>query len=184
MPPDEEVGPVQVDISELRREVGERKAFSFSGPLEDHFPAGISLAGPVEVKGTVRNTGPAYLVEGSIRAQVEAVCGRCLTPFHQVVEAPLREEFREGSPPPPGQDEISDDSGLEVWFFQGDMMDLSEAVRQNLILALPTQPLCRPDCPGLCPVCGRRLDQGSCDCRIQGVDPRLEALRRFLNPKE
>lgn len=175
---------MRLDVSELRREAGERKAFSFREPLEDGLPPGMSLVGPVEVEGSVLNTGHAYLVEGSARATVEAVCGRCLTPFRLEVVAPILEEFREGTPPPAGEEEVSEDSGVEVWFFQGDELDLAEAVRQNLILALPSQPLCRPDCPGLCPVCGRRLDEGACDCRVDDVDPRLEALRRFLDQKE
>ncbi|MEW6546342.1 MAG: DUF177 domain-containing protein [Bacillota bacterium] len=175
---------MQVDISGLRPQTGARMGFSFCEPLPDGLPAGISLVGPVEVEGTVLNTGPAYLVEGEIRATVEAICGRCLASFRETVRTPLREEFREGSPSLPGREEISEESGAEVWFFQGDTMDLTEAVRQNLILALPSQPLCRPECPGLCPVCGRRLDEGTCSCRVEEVDPRLEPLRRFLTRKE
>lgn len=174
---------MRVDISGLRFEVGSRLAFSFREPLADGFPVGLRLAGPVEVGGTILNTGPAYLVEGQIRAPVEATCSRCLAVFRQMVEVPLREEFREGVPSP-GEEEISEDSGVEIWFFTGDTLDLTEAVRQNLILALPSQPLCRPDCPGLCPRCGRRLDQGACSCRVEEIDPRLEPLRRLLEPKE
>ncbi|MEW6397827.1 MAG: DUF177 domain-containing protein [Bacillota bacterium] len=175
---------VRVDISGLRLRAGERVMFSFCEPIADGLPEGVSLAGPVKVEGAVLNTGPAYLVDGEIGAAVEATCSRCLASFRQEVETPFREEFREGVAPSPGKEEVSEESGAEVWFFQGDALDLTEAVRQNLLLALPSQPLCRPDCPGLCPVCGRRLAEGSCSCRVEEIDPRLEALRRFLPHKE
>lgn len=175
---------MQVDISALRLAPGSRVAFSFRESIADGLPPGMSLAGPVEAEGTILYTGPAYLVAGEIRARVEAVCGRCLRSFRLDVHTPFQEEFREGPPPLPGKEEISQESGAEVWFFQGDTVDLTEAVRQNLILALPSQPRCRPDCPGLCPFCGRRLDEGACSCRADEVDPRLEPLRRFLTQKE
>jgi uncharacterized protein len=174
------VEEVQVDISGLRGRVGERVRFSLREPIADGLPEGMSLLGPVEVEGSVLNTGPAYLVDGEIRAEVEAVCSRCLAPFREKVETTFLEDFREGVAPPAGREEVSEESRTEVWFFQGDTLDLTEAVRQNLLLALPSQPVCRPDCPGLCPVCGRRLAEGSCSCRVEEVDPRLEALRRFL----
>jgi len=174
------VEEVQVDISGLRARAGERLGFSLREPIADDLPEGMSLLGPVEVEGSVLNTGPAYLVSGVIRAEVEATCSRCLAPFREKVETTFLEEFREGVAPPPGREELSEESGAEVWFFQGDVLDLTEAVRQNLLLALPNQPLCRPDCPGLCPVCGRRLAEGSCSCRVEEIDPRLEGLRRFL----
>ena len=60
------------------------------------------------------------------------------------------------------------------------ILDLTEAVRQYALLALPMKPLCRQDCAGLCPTCGRNLNQGGCDCPPQGLDPRWSGLSKLL----
>ncbi len=56
-------------------------------------------------------------------------------------------------------------------------MDLSPLIREQVLLALPTRPLCQEDCRGLCPHCGINLNRSACGCRVETVDPRLEALR-------
>jgi uncharacterized protein len=60
------------------------------------------------------------------------------------------------------------------------ILDLTEAVRQYALLALPMKTLCRQDCAGLCPTCGRNLNQGGCDCPPQSVDPRFSKLSNLL----
>jgi uncharacterized protein len=60
------------------------------------------------------------------------------------------------------------------------VLDLSEAIRQYAIMALPMAPICRPDCAGLCPECGQNLNQGSCACRAIARDARWEALREWV----
>lgn len=174
---------VELDISQLRAAAGDKLTFSCQQRM-DVGAEGFSFPEPVAVWGTVLNTGVSYLVEGHLRATVESCCARCLAPFRQTVEADFQEEFREGDPPPPGQEEVSRVSDAEVQFFRGDKLILDEVVRQHLLLALPSQPLCRPDCPGLCPVCGRRLEEGECSCQVREVDPRLEPLRRWLTKGE
>ncbi|HHY94275.1 MAG TPA: DUF177 domain-containing protein [Firmicutes bacterium] len=178
---------MKIDISRLRGTPGEKMGFSLneevdlgwlgvrSGELDFSFPA------PLHVWGEVLNTGASYLVQGTLRTVVMGRCVRCLTPFEQGVETVLEEEFREGEP-----DRAHEASPVaaEAFYFQGDCLDLAEAVRQNLLLALPSQALCRPDCPGLCPVCGKRRAEGPCSCRQEEIDPRLEPLRRFLEKEQ
>jgi uncharacterized protein len=60
------------------------------------------------------------------------------------------------------------------------ILDLSEVLRQNLLLAVPMQPLCRPDCAGLCPTCGQDLNEGACECDSAGIDPRWADLGSLL----
>jgi uncharacterized protein len=69
----------------------------------------------------------------------------------------------------------------EVGRMQGDLLDLEPAVRDAVVLTLPVSPLCRPDCPGLCPECGVRLDDLPADHSHEDVDPRWAALRNLSN---
>jgi uncharacterized protein len=59
------------------------------------------------------------------------------------------------------------------------ILDVAPLVRQEVILATPIGVLCRPDCAGLCPTCGRNLNDGPCDCDHDAIDPRLAALKQL-----
>lgn len=178
---------MKIDISGLRGRPGEKTGFFLKaevdlgwlgvrvGELDFSFPA------PLHVWGEVFNMGASYLVQGTLRIVVTGRCVRCLAPFEQSVETAFEEEFREGEPDRARQ---ASSIAAEAFYFQGDHLDLAEAVRQNLLLALPSQALCRPDCPGLCPVCGKRRAEGPCSCHQEEIDPRLEPLRRFLEKEQ
>ena len=74
-------------------------------------------------------------------------------------------------------EETTDDD--EVGRMQGDLLDLEPAVRDAVVLTLPVTPLCRPDCPGLCPDCGVHFDDLPADHSHEDVDPRWAALRNM-----
>ena len=60
------------------------------------------------------------------------------------------------------------------------ILDLTEVVRQNILLAIPPYPVCRSQCAGLCPQCGQNWNEGTCDCTDDQVDPRLQVLKKLL----
>ena len=69
---------------------------------------------------------------------------------------------------------------MDVEFLKDDRLDLSGLLRESVLLNLPIQPLCRAECRGLCPRCGVNLNDTSCQCRSQAVDPRLLPLQHLL----
>src|SRR5262245_17231331 len=132
----------------------------------------------------IERRGGDVLVTGRFRVTVELQCSRCLEPLPtsvgpevdlQLVPAPsVRHE----------QVELRPDD-LELDFQQGDTLDVAGLLRSETDLALPMKPLCRPDCRGLCSVCGANRNVTACGCDGRGLDPRLaplEALRRQLRP--
>lgn len=141
----------------------------------------IRLAGPVEGAVRLHRTNQGILVDGMATAPVEMQCDRCLEPFTTTVTFPLREQFyptidvNTGVALPAVTDEL-------VFFLdQNHHLDLREAIRQNLLLALPMRALCRDDCAGLCPTCGRNLNHGACQCVPEVLDSRFETLRALLD---
>jgi uncharacterized protein len=72
---------------------------------------------------------------------------------------------------PPGEMTFDGDSGF---------IDLAPLVRDLSLLDMPINPICRPDCQGLCMECGQNLNEGDCGCTADDIDPRLAALRQFL----
>ena len=128
-----------------------------------------SVALEVEADGT------EVFVRGRLRATVPLTCGRCLEPFAARVDAAVDVRLM---PRPSGADSVelgADD--LDVDFYTNDELDLARLVENETTLALPMKPLCRPDCRGLCAVCGANRNVVACTCAQRPPDPRLVALR-------
>jgi len=112
-------------------------------------------------------TPQGILVQGTLEAKTAIECTRCLTPLLYTFQVELSELFTLNS------------SGAYV-IDDGDMIDLTPILREEGILSIPMQALCKPDCKGLCPECGHNLNEGSCDCVRDTIDPRLSLLRTLL----
>jgi uncharacterized protein len=133
--------------------------------------------------GKVRllRTDSGILATGRLQTEVRASCRRCLEPMTASVEIELEEEFQPSIDiltgatvsPADGEDDVTR-------IDEHHSLDLTEVVRQNLLLAAPTSPLCRPDCRGLCPTCGANLNEEPCSCQRKEEDPRLAVLSELL----
>lgn len=124
------------------------------------------------VRGNLRLTrvNRRILVKGSIHTAVDAECVRCLTPFQLDLYLRLEEMFALSSSADPTY--FVNDNG---W------LNLKQPLREQVLLAMPMQLLCRPDCKGLCPECGQSWNDGPCEHQGQEVDPRLAALKSLLH---
>ena len=152
-------------------EVGEiNEALARSGAVDYQFEQSV----PVAVR--YYRLGADLFFHGSFSASVSGTCARCLEEYPFSVER----EFTYVLKPAEGSDaarpELSEED-LSLSSYQGDEVDLSPLVREAVILALPTRPLCKEECSGLCPHCGLNRNLGVCDCRDQWIDPRLDVLR-------
>jgi DUF177 domain-containing protein len=129
----------------------------------------------------VERRGEKVTIAGRFEATAHLLCSRCLDPLVARVEPGVDLQL---VPQPSGrltQIELGRDD-LEVDFYQGDVLDVGGLLRSETDLALPMKPLCRPDCRGLCPVCGGNRNVTECRCETRETDPRLaplEALRRL-----
>lgn len=128
-------------------------------------PLGVSSNLPTPVRGAGRfvRTTEGIMAQGQVAADLELECSRCLKNYPALVEALFADEFRpsmnvvSGEFLPPSEDEA-------LRIDERHQLDLAEAIRQYLLMALPLQPLCQPDCKGLCPLCGADLNLGPCRC--------------------
>lgn len=112
---------------------------------------------------TVEKSGERVSVRGSVRTRAHLECVRCLREFEQPLEAPLVVYAeRSGSTSRDEQEALERDDYM--MFHDGRRLDLRDAVREALLLEIPISPLCREDCPGLCPRCGAELALGAHDC--------------------
>jgi len=124
-------------------------------------PPGTDLELDLRLESVVEGV----LVSGTVRALATGECARCLESLEQPLEADLQELYTyPGHEPDEPWAVVTDDS-----------LDLEPAVRDAVVLALPLAPLCRPDCPGLCSVCGARLADDPQHSHEE-IDPRWAAL--------
>ena len=117
------------------------------------------------------------LVSGTVRGRAVGECVRCLDPVEDEIEADVQELFVYPGRTPEGEDE--DDLRELV----DEMIDLEPVLYDTLVPALPFQPVCRDDCPGLCSECGARLADGPGHTH-ESADPRWDALQELLTQNE
>jgi len=158
-------------------------------------PAGLHLEGDDELLlegGRLRChveivDGTTIHVRGGLDGRVSVECGRCLDRYSVELDQQLDLFYlpRLAERPEDEEEEIElDDHDVVVGYYEGDRLDLGEVVREQLLLALPLKRLCRGDCQGLCPTCGRNRNTGGCACPApeEPIDPRLGVLRKLVEP--
>lgn len=164
------------EIGETTKEIVFDEPTSELNPLLAHGPVhDFSFRGPAKVSLCYYRSGEEIFLEGDMRAAVVGECARCLEPF-EFVHTP---DFSFVMVPRHGRwaEENLDDGGGDLTWYEGEDIDLSPMLRERLLLALPTLPLCRDDCRGLCARCGVDLNRAPCECGELTGDPRLEVLR-------
>jgi len=143
------------------------QSFSFSPSLSelDLTSENCRFGEVVAVRGEITYTGTVYRVTGEIDYERFFACDRCLKPCCERAKSVFDENFSS----------LAEDSA-EATHFDGDAIDLSDLVRDTILVSEPLTNLCREDCLGLCSVCGHDLNEGDCGCERKSVDPRLEKL--------
>jgi uncharacterized protein len=159
---------------------------------EDFQPGVIDLGEDVRQRTPLKAIGRAELVEehhgkheviqdirlrGSLSAGLELPCARCLEPVRQDVSRQFELLYRPLGTDA-GRDELSvTDAEAEVGYYQGQGILLEDVLREQVLLALPLKTVCRESCKGLCPQCGKNLNQEQCSCTVSAEDPRWEVLK-------
>lgn len=118
------------------------------------------------------------MVNITVDAGIQAECARCLEPVSLEISGELGYLYHSH-----GAEELEqfdDYMPVEVEFF-GRVVDIMPQISESVYTLIPTKVLCRDDCMGLCPVCGKNLNEGQCSCESENIDPRLEALRNFTS---
>lgn len=172
--------PFVVNTKTLKRGPGEML------PLRRRVPAPAELGlemvhvaedAPIDLDLRLESVSEGILVSGTATAPITGECARCLEPIDDVLTVDLQELF--AYPDSITEDTTDED---EVHRLTGDLLDLESVVRDGVVLGLPFIPLCRPDCAGLCPECGQRLDALPADHAHSQIDARWAALADRVDP--
>jgi uncharacterized protein len=175
---------------------GERVAEWVKGlPMRDAL--GAPEADPKAGHGTadldLYADGTHVFAAGTFKGEVTVACSRCVEPVHLPIDEKLRVTFMprhelpdegdEDAPAEPAEGEGAEvtEEDLDLFPYDGDVVDLEPLFREQFVLAVPFAPLCREDCKGLCPQCGIDRNTGTCSCEPP-IDPRLAALKGLKLP--
>jgi uncharacterized protein len=151
----------------------------------------FSADGATRLRGAATRLGRKVLVQARFRVPLAGQCRRCLKPLHldepvELVRAYLPEDRAHGPAEHRGgrtEDSVHPDLA-DGESYAGKEVDLAPAVREQILLQIPPPPLCRDDCPGLCPRCGKDLNEGDCGCDRAAMDPRWAALKGIQPEKK
>ena len=139
--------------------------------------------GGLTVKLRVKPTAGMVQAEGDVGGVAVLTCSRCLGPVRWPLQATFRLTYARTLPGDetdlPAETRELEAEELGVVLFEGDEIDLRDAIQEQVIMALPMQPLCGEACRGLCPGCGVNLNEEACGCSGREIDPRLAVLKHL-----
>jgi uncharacterized protein len=175
-PPD---GPLTWNVAGLLADqAGAERTYVVAG-VEFDTGDGMGLAQALDGEVRLARTNRGILANARLQTALKTECSRCLLEIVVPIRFDLREEFLPSLDLTTGKPLEADDEPDVLRLNDHHEVELETPVREAIWLAEPIAPLCRADCPGLCIVCGGRLDDGEHDHPDSDIDPRMEALRAF-----
>lgn len=129
----------------------------------------ININNGILIKGNLTISNNVLNIHLNVSCQLEMICSRCLSPFVY----PMSVEIIEKVDLDKHKEEI-----------HGDIINITELIRENILINLPIKPMCKDDCLGLCQYCGNNRNIEACNCDKEQVDPRLSVLNNIFNGDE
>lgn len=167
--------PLVLDTHDLGRRPGAEKEAEFDAPA----PADLGVdmlrvpeSSPIALALRLESVMDGVLITGTASVGLEGECVRCLTTINDSMTTDLQELYLYDDADTDGDT----DDDAETSRMVGELIDLEPAIRNAVVLALPQNPVCTPDCPGLCPECGVRLADDPEHAHEEPIDPRWAAL--------
>jgi uncharacterized protein len=136
---------------------------------------------PLEIHCVLSKIGDLISAKGWVKGKMRLCCDRCLKNFESCYKSFFELHYR----PRPEEvledetDEVFSDTAVETVYYDGDILDIADQIRQTVLLSVPMRALCRDDCRGLCGICGCDLNLESCQCSGPPPDSRWSALKNW-----
>lgn len=178
---------MQFNVAQLLKEgIGSTRSAEIKGVV-DLDVAGDGKGGAVHGNVEFTRTNRGIMADGAFDTEVKVDCSRCLNEYKCPLHIEIQDEYfpltdiNTGTPLPVPEEPDA------FTIDEQHVLDLTESIRQGILLAMPMKPLCREDCAGLCPQCGQNLNEKTCNCASEKIDPRwskLVAVKSRLNEEE
>lgn len=173
---------MRVELASLERHGGKFAHNYQPGELEINEER-VTVVAPPRVTARMQQSDSRVIVRGEVSAELQLECDRCLKSVPVPVSCSFEVEYvtPDTYPADPAAELLDEDLSLSV--FDGDVIDIDELVREQVLLTLPAQVLCQQECKGLCPECGGDRNDADCKCQEADLDPRWAGLKEIVNRK-
>ena len=169
---------MKIDLSPILGGETDRIPLDYPLTIRDEF-YGVTFPNPVRVLGAITDKAGYIALDAELQLSYETVCDRCLAPVCRTLTVDFsRPIVPEGS--------LQNEDTDEYLRYSERIIDPDDALLEEIVLQFPTKHLCREDCKGLCPTCGKDLNEGPCSCVKDEIDPRMAGFAKLLerNKKE
>jgi uncharacterized protein len=174
----------EFNVAQLLKEpIGGTRAYDVLVPVP-HEDAELAQTEPLVGHVAMLRTNRGILVEATLSGTVVVECSRCLKGVTTPITVHLEEEFQPTVDVVKGTFIAVEEDDTALLIDEHHILDIAEVVRQAVLLEIPMQVLCKPDCLGLCPTCGQDLNAGPCGCLPADADPRWADLSALLSDVE
>lgn len=140
---------------------------------------GVAEGSPMRLRLRIDSASDGVYVSGQVEGRLTGECVRCLNPLDAELELDISELFLYPEAVARAEEE-GDEEVVEMLTTDGETLDLETMIRDAIVTELPFTPLCREDCPGLCPTCGIRMEDAEPGHSHDVIDPRFAALQALL----
>jgi len=137
------------------------------------------IIGPIRVHLRLSKSGRMIHVKSRVETGVELLCARCLEPFFRGLNSEFSTVLKPRPDFPLAEERELNREDLESDFYEGEEINLTSFVQDQVLLTLPQKAVCREECRGLCPRCGKNLNREVCQCPTVLIDPRFQALKNL-----
>jgi uncharacterized protein len=164
------------DIEESLSAKGRFDGTKFKRPEDEE----ISFGAPIEYDLTIVKSGDNIWARGPVQTEVVLRCSRCLENFPYSIRADLDIEFAPKSTEPDAPEMELKSGELDLYYYQGDEIEIDPYVFEEVMLDIPIKALCSESCKGICPTCGKNMNTEQCRCKKVGTTVLGERLATFL----
>ena len=169
---------MEIDLTPILSGEVTRLPFEITGTLSDSiWGEEVTFPEPIRASGAIKNMAGYMQITLDAFFVYETACARCLAPIRRECKLTLEKGVCRAG-------DLGDEENEEYLTYEGRVLSLDEALGDLFYMNLPYRHLCREDCKGYCPDCGKDLNQGPCNCTGKTVDPRLAVLAQLLTEKD
>jgi len=162
---------MRLNLHDIIDDPGQELFFDYEPDISDmSFDSISGFSRSPRAVGSVCNTAGVLQLRADVTAAADCICARCLKEFVLEISLPVSAVLAE---------EIFDEDNTDIYLLDGEYIDLDEVVITTLVLGMEQRYLCSEDCRGICPKCGKNLNEGPCSCGADS-DPRLAVLGQLL----
>jgi uncharacterized protein len=155
-------------LSEGLHEISEELSAADLGLSEQ-----VNITGKLNINAFVDKFEESFRVRLNIKADMIEQCDKCLEEFDSHFDESGEQIYQVG------ESDYEDDD-IELLPYNTRELDLSNLINEVFLINRPIQNICKEDCRGLCPECGKKLNEATCNCRNERIDPRLEKLKSLI----